>query len=87
MTATEAKRKQTVLEADGFKLCWWYGTGCKKCCGVYPRFRTTYGLDQKCWYECDVCGKRTAPKIMPWIAADAWNNEEFLDGIVQLSLF
>ena len=40
MTREEAKAKQDEIEASGFNLGYWYGTGCKKCCGVYPKFKT-----------------------------------------------
>ena len=74
MTREEALKKQTDL-AQHYKLQWWYGTDCKLCCGVYPRYVT--GGDGSRWYECDVCGKRTAPKPFRTAARVAWNNEEF----------
>lgn len=84
MTAEEAKARQDELSKH-YNLGFWYGVNCKKCCGVFPILRTggTQGMD--CWYECEVCGKRTEPKSMPWIAANAWNEDRFPDQ--QLRLF
>lgn len=78
MTREEAAAHQAEL-AKHFKLSYWYGTKCKKCCGVFPKFRTTPGFDSKCYYECEVCGTRTEAVSMPWIAEEAWNKGEFLE--------
>lgn len=77
MTREEAKAKQDELEARGWNLSWWYGTKCEKCCGVYPMFCTSDANGGGCWYECEVCGKRTHELPMPWMAAEAWNRHEF----------
>lgn len=84
MTAEQAKANQDEL-AKHYDLSYWYGTNCRKCCGVYPKFRTTNGFDSKCFYECEVCGARTDLFSMPWLAERAWNNGEFLE--TQYSLF
>ena len=84
MTAEEAKKNQEEL-AKHFNLGFWYGTHCKKCCGVYPKFRTSASYDSYCWYECEVCGKRTENAPMPWVAEKAWNADEFME--TQISLF
>ena len=84
MTAEEAKARQDEI-AKHYRLEYWYGTNCEKCCGVYPKFRTGGVQGMSCWYECEVCGKRTEEKSMPWIAEKAWNNGEFMEQ--QLSLF
>ena len=84
MTAEQAKANQDEL-AKHYRLSYWYGTNCKKCCGVYPKFRTTNGFDSKCFYECEVCGTRTDLFPMPWLAERAWNNGEFLE--TQYSMF
>lgn len=76
MTEAEAKANQDRI-AKHFNLGWWYGTRCKKCCGVYPKLEHTDDL-LKCFYECEVCHKRTAPAKMPWIAEEAWNNGEVI---------
>lgn len=85
MTAEEAKAHQDDLERKGFNLAWWYGTGCKKCCGVYPEFKTGGIQNLGCWYECEVCGRKTAPQSMPWIAEKEWNAGNTNEP--QLSLF
>ena len=84
MTAAEAKARQDELSKH-FKLSYWYGTGCEKCCGVYPKFMTGGVQGNDCWYQCEVCGKRTEPQLMPWIAAREWNEGHFRN--LQLSLF
>lgn len=77
MTATEAKANQDRIESRyGLGgLGWWYGTKCKKCCGVYPKFMTK-ATDSPCnaYYECEVCGKKTDLYTMPWLAEEAWNS-------------
>lgn len=85
MTAEEAKEHQDDLERKGFKLAWWYGTECKKCCGVYPKFHSGDMLRPGCWYECEVCGRKTEMQSMPWIAEREWNAGHFNEP--QLSLF
>lgn len=73
-TYEKVKEEQDRLKANGYYLGWWYGVSCKKCCGVYPKFMKKEGFDPKdCYYQCEVCGRRTAPEVMPWIARDAWN--------------
>lgn len=84
MTEEEARAHQEELSKH-FDLSYWYGTNCKKCCGVYPKFHSGTVLHPCCWYECEVCGSRTEEKPMPWIARDAWNNGEVSEP--QLSLF
>lgn len=86
MTAQEAKAKQDEL-AKYFNLGFWYGTNCAPCCGVYPKFMTTSGMDTMCWYECEVCGKRTEKKAMPWIARNAWNAGEFVENQIRMEGF
>lgn len=89
MTREEAKANQDEIERGPFKLSYWYGTNCEKCCGVYPKFRTGYDpakhMQDACWYECEVCGKRTEFFGMPWQAEEAWNAGKFMEQ--QLSLF
>lgn len=84
MTREEAKAEQDRI-AEHFNLGWWYGTKCKPCCGVYPKIRTSDGFDARCWYECPVCGTRTEPFSMPWLAEEAWNRGELRPG--QFSMF
>lgn len=86
MTAQEAKSRQDNL-AKHYNLGHWYGTNCEKCCGVYPKIIIGIGLKDDVRYECEVCGKRTEPKCMPWMAKEAWNNHEYEQTQVQLSLF
>lgn len=83
MTRNEAKANQDRI-AINYDLGWWYGTRCAKCCGVYPKLMRTGDL-LKCFYECEVCHKQTAPALMPWLAEEAWNNGEFISG--QMSIF
>ena len=87
MTAKEAKENQDRIEANGFDLGWWYGTRCQKCCGVYPKFMTSDGMNHACWFQCEVCGKRTKAQVMPWVAEEAWNNGEYVEELRQYSLF
>lgn len=87
MTAEEAKANQDRLKANGYDIGWWYGVKCKKCCGVYPKLMTSGGMDYKCWFQCEVCGRRTETKIMPWVSEKAWNKGEFVDDLLQYSLF
>ena len=84
MTAEEAKANQDKLSKH-FDLSFWFGTKCRKCCGVFPRFMKSDAFGGGCWYECDVCGTRTAELPMPWIAEEAWNNGKVIPG--QFSLF
>ena len=81
MTAEEAKANQDRIVAEGWDLGFWYGTNCKKCCGVYPKKVSIYqnGRDL-CAYECEVCGRKTAPCDMPWQARDAWNRGDTTPG-------
>lgn len=75
MTREEAKKNQDRI-ARFYNLSYYYGTNCEKCCGVYPKFKTD-GMQAVCWYECEVCGKRTKPAGMPWIAEEAWNAHKY----------
>ena len=79
MTIEEAKAKQNEI-AQHYNLSYWYGTNCEKCCEVYPKFRTfgDLGGHSKCYYECEVCGKRTELFDMPWQSEKAWNNHEYI---------
>lgn len=86
-TAEEVKKEQDRL-SERYDLGWWYGTGCKKCCGVYPKFMQKMGFDPKdSWYECEVCGRRTDLFTMPWLAEEAWNKGETWIEQEQLSLY
>ena len=78
MTREEAKANQDRIAKD-FDLSYWYGTKCEKCCDVFPKFRTfgDLGGHSKCYYECEVCGKRTELFDMPWQSERAWNNHEY----------
>lgn len=78
MTKEEAQVEQGRIKMTGYDLGWWFGTECRKCCGVYPRFHDGGGTSREsCWYECDVCGKRTKKCVMPHVAVEAWNRGEF----------
>ena len=84
MTAEEAKQNQDRI-AEHYDLSHWYGTNCRKCCGVYPKFIAHISAKDLCHYECEVCGRRTADYEMPWQAQHAWNNGEII--ISQAALF
>ena len=87
MTEQQAKANQNRI-AKHYNLGWWYGTRCQKCCGVFPKFMTTDTMRCECYYQCEVCGKRTKPFDMPWQAEEAWNNGEYDETVLrQLSLF
>lgn len=84
MTREEAKANQDRL-AEHFSLSFWYGTNCKKCCGVYPKLIIGIGPNDLCRFECEVCGTTTAEYEMPWLAKEAWNRGEFK--LQQMKLF
>ena len=84
MTREEATAHQTEL-AKHYDLSYWYGTNCKKCCGVYPKLMHSADPSGSCWYECEVCGTKTGFCSMPWIAAEQWNADEVIPG--NFSLF
>lgn len=84
MTKEEAKANQERIEDEGYNLGWWYGTWCEKCCGVFPKFEVSDAFGGGCWYQCEVCGKRTEEKSMPWQARDAWNRHEFLESQIRM---
>lgn len=87
MTAEEAKANQEEI-AKNYNLGWWYGVNCEKCCGVYPKsMRENSFARADCYYQCEVCGKRTAGYTMPWLSAEAWNNHEWINEYTQMSLF
>lgn len=87
MTEQQAKANQGRI-AEHYNLGWWYGVRCKKCCEVYPKFMTTDTTREKCYYECEVCHKKTKLFDMPWQAEEAWNNDEYDETVLrQLSLF
>ena len=82
MTMEDAILEQEEIVRRGFNLGWWFGTNCRKCCSVFPRLIAN---DHDCWYQCPVCGQRTEPASMPWIAEEAWNSGRFRDEILQIS--
>lgn len=85
MTKEEAKANQDRIAKD-FNLSWWYGTRCEKCCGVFPKMGTEGNLsNDKCFYVCEVCGKRTHGFDMPWQAEKAWNDHEYKSDTTQLA--
>ena len=87
MIAKDAIENQARI-AKHYDLGWWYGTKCKKCCGVYPKLMTKPTQDPKnCYYQCEVCGRRTALYTMPYLAEQAWNNDEVEHKALQMSLF
>ena len=83
MTPEEAKNNQERLSKH-YNLGFWYGTKCEKCCGVFPKFMSTDGLESLCWYECEVCGKRTKKASMPWIVEEDWNSHRYEDGQIKM---
>lgn len=72
--AKEIKAEQDRL--GGLLNCY-YGTTCKKCCGVFPAFYTEGGLTDYGYYVCLVCGKESKHEPMSWIARDSWNNGQY----------
>lgn len=85
MTAKEAKEKQDRI-AQHYNLGWWYGTDCEKCCGIFPKLMMSGATShEQCYYQCEVCGKRSEPCLMPWIARDKWNDHEYVQEEKQLS--
>lgn len=87
MTREDAKSNQDRV-SEHYNLSWWYGTNCRKCCGVYPKLMRKETFNPKdLYYQCEVCGKRTDLYTMPWLAEEAWNNGEFIEEYRQMSLF
>ena len=88
MTQKQAKAIQDKLVEDGYKLSWWYGTDCRKCCGVYPKLMEKQAtFDSHAYFECEVCGRKSKAFSMPWLARDDWNSMNFDPIPVQMSLF
>lgn len=86
-TKEQVMREQERLRQH-YKLSWWYGTACKKCCDVYPKLMTKETFDTKdLWYECEVCGRRTNLFTMPHLAQEAWNKGETYIEMEQVSLY
>ncbi len=86
-TYEKVKEEQDRLKASGYYLGWWYGVGCKKCCGVYPKAMIKDGFYPKdFYYQCEVCSRRTSPETMPWLASAAWNEGKTYIEDPQLSL-
>lgn len=87
MTQQQAIQHQAEL-AKHYHLGWWYGTRCRKCCGVFPKIVTdSSALNRGCYYECEVCGRKTGWSEMPWIAEERWNAGETTVPVQQMSLF
>ena len=86
MTQAEAIQNQSRLQSSGFDLGYWYGTECYKCHGVFPKFMSKQDNSGDCWYQCEVCGKRSRPGNMPWVARENWNNGLF-QTLDQMDLF
>ena len=85
MTSAEAKANQDRL-AEHYDLGWWYGVRCAKCCGVFPKLMMTKDM-LECFYQCEVCGRRTAPEKMPYIAEEAWNNGRIMCNQISIYAF
>lgn len=78
MAKEEAKTEQEQL-AKYYILGWWYATNCRKCCEVYPKLeKEGPPAFEMVFYRCPVCGRRTNSYKMPWLAADAWSNEDIM---------
>ena len=89
MTREDAKANQDRI-ARHYNLSWWYGTECRKCCGVYPKIVIRNVDNPKDVHlECEVCGRKTKEYAMPWIAKEEWNEhfEELKVPMQQISLF
>ena len=73
-SAEEEKAHQKKL---GNSLGFYYGIGCKKCCGVYPLFLNTLDFADLGYYVCLVCGKEGAHEVMEHLARKAWNEGRY----------
>lgn len=72
----EAKHQKDL--GKRFELGWWYGTRCTPCEGVLPKILFEYKKgEERCYYECPVCGKRTESFQIPLQAEEAWNAGRF----------
>lgn len=74
----QAQNEQADLINKGMNLGWWFGTNCKKCHGVYPKIMNEGNTtNERVYFICEVCGKRTEGFQMPWIAEKEWNAGKF----------
>ena len=71
MNKRQAIENQTRI-AKQYDLGHWYGVSCRKCCEVFPKLMTAGNGD--CYYQCEVCGRRTKQHTMPWLAREEWNS-------------
>ena len=69
--STEQEKKKQADIAKRFTLGFWYYTEGKKCCEVYPKFKTDH--EDMCYLECPVCGDRTGKHHMAWQAWTEWD--------------
>ena len=72
-----AEEEQEHQRKLGHSLSFYYGTLCKRCCGVYPAFFTTDGFESKGYYVCLVCGKESKHADMEHLARANWNEERY----------
>lgn len=86
MNQMEAIAHQKQIVDDGYDLSFWYGTGCTKCHEVFPKLQGGTTEHPGCWYECEVCGKKSELAPMPWVAREYWNAGR-MQGVDQLTLF
>lgn len=71
LESTESiKAKQDRL---GENAAWYYGTNCKKCCGVFPAFFTEQTFEGLGYFVCLVCGRESQHEHMAWQAEESWN--------------
>lgn len=84
------KEMKDIQDRLGNLLGFYYGTSCKKCCGVFPAFMTEDGNDPKCYYVCLVCGKESTHEDLLHLARDSWNYGKYKwvpNGNKQFSIF
>ena len=74
-SAEEVKAHQEKL---GENAGWYYGTWCKKCCGVYPAFYNELNFNNFGYDVCLVCGKESLHEPMPWQCRDDWNAGRYI---------
>lgn len=73
-SAEEEKEHQRKL---GKMLSFYYGTRCKRCCGVFPAYFTTDGFESRGYYVCLVCGRESKNGAMEHLARANWNASRY----------
>lgn len=71
------KEIKDIQEKLGDLLGCYFGTLCKKCCGVYPAYMKDDDFAAKGYYVCLVCGKESTHEYMTHMARNSWNDGRY----------